>query len=93
MTVFQVDQVKLRTGDDLAPHQRIEGLGGKQPHPWFDTEEKIIESLNNCTKTFYTIVRGKRAWIIPGFFEERLYLKTDLDQRDPQKLLDLPQVP
>ena len=90
MTSLAVDRVRLRHGEDLAPFERIEGLGGSHPSEWYDTEQNIIDSLNNCSKTFYIVVKGKRVWIVPALREGRLYLKTDLDKNDPDELLALP---
>ncbi|MEK6225541.1 MAG: DUF3892 domain-containing protein [Chloroflexota bacterium] len=70
------------------PHHGITHLGGAN---WRWTRQQVIDSINNGTNTFYTLVGGRRAnvgvWNGPG----GPYVKTYADGAWNDNLLALPE--
>ncbi len=70
------------------PHQGITHLGGAN---WRWTRQQVIDSINNGTNTFYTLVGGRRAnvGVING--PGGPYVKTYADGVWNDNLLALPE--
>lgn len=78
-----------------SPHEHISHLGNPRAN-WVWTREKVIESIDNKTNTFYVVdpVSGRRADI--GVVREpgkAPYLRTYADGKWNNNLLSLDQCP
>jgi hypothetical protein len=75
----------------LNTHEGITHLGGAS---WRWTRQEVIDSINNHTNTFYTLVNGKRAEIgIVNKGQPGAYLRTHADNQWNDNLLALPECP
>lgn len=74
-----------RSGDS---HESITHLGN--PGEWKWTTSQVIESIENGTNTFYTMVNGKRADVGVVNGPTGKYLRTYADDTYNNNLLALP---
>jgi hypothetical protein len=73
-------------------HQTITHLGGTGGTGWKWTKQQVVNSINDNTNTFYTLVNGKRAniYVIKGTPD---YVQTAADGAWSNNLLALPTCP
>lgn len=73
-------------------HETITHLGGTAGGGWKWTKQKVVDSMNDRTNTFYTEVDGKRAdlQVVRG---DPDYVQTVADGRLTNNLLALPRCP
>ena len=86
-------QVKCVTkrGSHFNPHERIEGIGGDTPSPWWRAEDDAIRDVERDSTSYYVSVNGKSVWVVVASHNGRKYLKTEPDGYAPNNLLSLPE--
>lgn len=70
------------------PHEGITNLGGSG---WCWTRQKVVESINAKTNTFYTFEGGKRAEVGVVNGPNGPYVRTHADGQWNDNLLSLPE--
>lgn len=68
------------------PHEGITDLGGRE---WWWPRQKVIDSINAGTNTFYTLVNGNRGDIEVIDGPNGQYLRTRADGKLNDNLLSL----
>jgi hypothetical protein len=72
------------------PHEGITHLGGSK---WKWTRQQVINSIEQTTNTFYTMVGGKRANVGVVDGPNGKYVRTHADGYYNDNLLALPECP
>ncbi len=72
------------------PYEGITHLGGPR---WRWTRQEVVDSINQKTNTFYTLVNGKRANIGVVDGPNGQYVQTYADGQWNNNLLALPECP
>ena len=78
----------------LDPHERIQAIGGTEGgYRWKRPEADAIQDVKRDTTAYYTLVNGRRAYLVVAKHNGREYLKTQNDGYKPDNLLSLPECP
>ncbi len=72
------------------PYEGITHLGGKD---WKWTQQKIIDSIESHTNTFYTRIHGEKSYITVIDGPNGKYLRSHADGEWNDNLLALPECP
>lgn len=75
------------------PYEGITHLGGKAGGGWKWTRQKVIESIQDKSNTFFTLVDGNRGNIGVVDGPNGPYLRTYADGKWNDNLLSLPECP
>lgn len=75
------------------PYEGITHLGGKAGGGWKWTRQQVIDSINDKSNTFYTLVDGNRGNIGVVEGPNGPYLRTYADGKWNDNLLSLPECP
>lgn len=70
------------------PHEGITHLGG---NGWRWTRQQVIDSINDGSNTFFTLVAGKRANVAVVHSQNGDYVRTHADGQWNDNLLSLPE--
>lgn len=81
----------IRKKDRLSSHEHITHAGN--PPAWYWTREKIIESINNRTNTFYVLEKGNRSevGVVNPTDGRSPFIRTYADGKWSDNLLALPE--
>lgn len=76
------------------PHERIEAIGGVVDGTrWKRAEASAIQDVKSDRYAYYTLVNGRKAWVVVAKHNGREYLKTENDGYSPDNLLALRDCP
>lgn len=84
----------VKRAPHLNPHERIEAIGGVDGfYQWKRLEDAAIRDVKADKTAYYTLVGGKRAYLVVATHNGREYLKTENDGYAPNNLLSLRDCP
>lgn len=73
------------------PHEIIESVGGEYlGSPWRLPEYMVIHYIKQKIEKYYVMADNKRLPIIIAVYNNKEYLKTEVDDYSPATLLTLP---
>jgi hypothetical protein len=90
-TVRQITCIRKRN-HYFDPHEIIESIGGEYlGQPWLLPDYLAIYYIKNRLEKYFIMSGQKRLKVIIGIYNNKEYLKTEIDDYSPDSLLALSQ--
>lgn len=88
-TVRQITCIRKRN-HYFDPHEIIESVGGEYlGQPWLLPDYLVIYYIKNRLEKYYVMSGQKKLKVIIGVYNDKEYLKTEIDDYSPDSLLAL----